>query len=172
MGTPHVPGSEPDVVELPCGGRAPPESFDLGMREFDCECGDRHAVVMDIHPPTRFFPRDVVDVLQSTIEPVEGGEFGTRHLMGMVIEEFPGAVVGTDVSEDGQLGCGYLWVCGFDSRRLHAVVVELVLEVMDHAMSHAKDDAARDTFADRLTEFDVETFVERYRAERNVEWPA
>ncbi len=172
MGTPHVPGSQPDVVELPCGERTAPETFDLGMRDLECSCGDRHAVVMDVHPPTRFFPSDVVEVLESTIEPVEGGTFGTHHLMGMVLEEFPNTVVGADVSENGQLGAGYLWVCGFDSRRLHEVVVELVLEVMDHAMTHSTDESAQASFADRLSDFEVDTFVERYRAERDVDWPA
>lgn len=172
MGTPHVPGSQPDTIDLPCEAHASPGAFDLGMREYTCECGEEHAVVMDVHPPSRFFPSDVVSVLQSTIEPVDGESFGTRHLMGMVLEEFPDAVVGNDVSEDGQLGCGYLWVCAFDSRRLHEIIVELMLEVMEHAMSHAADDDARTSFTDHLSDFDVETFVTRYREERDIEWPA
>ncbi|MFP4591146.1 MAG: DUF5815 family protein [Halobacteriales archaeon] len=172
MAAPRVPGTDPDVVELPCGESTDPGRFDLGMRDLACTCGARHAVVMDVHPPSRFFPPDVVDVLRQTIEPAEGGEFGTRHLMGMALEEFPEAVVGTDVSQDGQLGCQYLWVWTFDSRRLHEILVELVLEVMEHAMTHTEDDDARSAFADRLASFDVATFVERYRSQRDLDWPA
>lgn len=172
MATPRVPGTDPDVVALPCGESADPDRFDLGMRDLECTCGDRHAVVMDVHPPSRFFPPDVVEVLRQTIEPAEGGEFGTRHLMGMALEEFPEAVAGSDVSQDGRLGCQYLWVWSFDSRRLHEVLVELVLEVMEHAMTHAEDDDARAAFADRLADFDVGAFVDHYREHRDLDWPA
>lgn len=167
MATPRVPGSNPDVLELPCGGEVPVTSIDLGMRDYPCACGERHAVVMDVHPPSRFFPEPVVDVLCDTIEPAEGGRFETRHLLGMVLEEFPEAVTHTDVSENGKIGCQHIWVSQFDSRRLHTVIVDLVLELMDHAMTHSDDASARSEFETMLDSFDVDEFVERYRAERD-----
>ena len=83
--------------------------------------------------------------------------------------EFPEAVVGTDVSENTDVGYAWVWVADFDSRRLHEVVVELVVELMDHAVSHADDEAARNEFESQLHEFDVEAFVEAYRRERDFE---
>jgi len=38
------------------------------------------------------------------------------------------------------------WVTEFDSRRLHEIVVELVVELMEHAVSHADDDEALSAF--------------------------
>lgn len=171
MATPRVPGTDPDNIELPCGTTVPVTSFDLGMRELQCECGEEHAVVMDAHPPTRFFPAEVVEVLESVIEPAEGGTFGIQHLLGLVLEELPEQVADANVAENGQIGCQLIWVTEFDSRRLHEVIVDLVLELMDHAMTHSEDDAARLEFEASLDSFDVETFVTRYRAERDLEGP-
>lgn len=167
MATPRVPGTDPDVLALPCGEEISVNTIDLGMRDYPCGCGTSHGVVMDVHPPTRFFPQDVVEVLRATVEPAEGGTFETRHLMGMVLEEFPEAITHTDVSENGQIGCQHIWVTEFDSRRLHTVVVDLVLELMEHAMTHAEDVSAQAEFATMIESFDVEEFVERYRDERD-----
>ena len=171
MATPRIPGTDPDEIELPCGERVPVSAFDLGMRDFPCRCGERHAVVMDIHPPTRFFPAEVVEVLESIIEPSDGSALGTHHLLGLVLEEFPDQVVDANVADNGQIGCQYLWVAAFDSRRLHAAIVELIVELMDHAMSHSDDDSARAEFDTSLDAFDVEAFVDRYRAERDLDAP-
>lgn len=169
MATPRVPGTDPDNVELPCGETVPVTDFDLGMREYPCSCGERHAVVMDVHPPSRFFPAEVVQVLESVIEPAEGGTFGTQHLLGLVLEEFPEQVVDANVADNGKIGCQMIWVADFDSRRLHEVIVELVLELMDHAMTHSEDESARSDFTNSLETFDVATFVDRYRDERDLD---
>jgi len=39
MAEPRVPGGRGEVLELPCGEEVPIDSFDLGMRAFDCDCG-------------------------------------------------------------------------------------------------------------------------------------
>ena len=169
MATPRIPGTDPDAVDLTCGERVPISHFDLGMREFSCACGSTHGVVMDVHPPERFLPPEVVDVLRHVVEPDDGGQFDTHHLLGLVLEEFPDRVIDANVADNGHIGCQSLWVSEFDSRRLHAVIVDLVLELMDHAMTHSKDEEARSTFASSLATFDVEEFVERYRDERDLE---
>jgi hypothetical protein len=138
------------------------------MREYDCACGSAHAVVTDVNPPTRFLPEALVGELRATTEVADDfGEFGTAHLMGMVVEEFPEAVASADVSEDGQVGYAMLWLTDFDSRRLHEVVVELVVEMMEHAVSHTDDEDARGEFERQMREFDVTEFVDRYRAARD-----
>ncbi|MFW6153499.1 MAG: DUF5815 family protein [Halobacteriota archaeon] len=169
MATPRVPGSDPDVLRLPCGEELPVTAIDLGMRDLSCACGDVHGVVMDVHPPSRFFPPAVVAVLRETIEPAEGGTFGTRHLMGMVLEELPDQLTHANVAENGQIGCQHIWVSAFDSRRLHEVIVDLVLELMEHAMTHAEDVSSQAEFASMLESFDAEAFVERYRRERDLD---
>jgi hypothetical protein len=170
MAQPQVPGDGGETLTLPCGETTSVRSLDLGMREFACGCGDRHAVVMDVHPPERFVPDFLVEVLREAIETTseEMPEFGTAHLLGIVLEEFPESVVSADVSDDGDVGAGIVWVTDFDSRRLHEIVVELVVELMEHAVSHADDDAAVSAFERRMLEFDVSEFVEAYRAERDL----
>ncbi len=170
MAEPRVPGSGGDDIELPCGETITPHDLDMGLREYGCACGERHAVVMDIHPLGRFVPESLADVLRATVEPAdEFDEFTTAHLMGMVLEEFPEAVVAEDVSEDGQVGYSMLWLSDFDSRRLHEIVVELLVELMEHAMSHAGDDDAMAEFEAQMLEFDVAEFVELYRQQRDFE---
>ncbi|WIV68640.1 DUF5815 family protein [Natrialbaceae archaeon AArc-T1-2] len=170
MAEPRVPGDGGRTIELPCGATVDPHDVDLGMREYTCANGDRHAVVLDVHPPSRFFPESMVEVLRETIEPAdELEEFGTPHLLGIVMEEFPAEVLAYDASEDGAVGYGLLWIADFDSRRLHEVVVELVVELMEHAVSHADDETAVTEFQSQLAEFDVEAFVEEYRRQRNFE---
>ncbi|WP_247729430.1 DUF5815 family protein [Halovivax limisalsi] len=172
MSQPRVPGDEPDGLELPCGETLDPGAVDLGMREYRCPCGQRHAVVLDVHPPTRFFPSSFVDVLRETIEPEDDFEaFGTPHLLGIVLEEFPDRVAVHDAEGDGGVGYAMLWVTDFDARRLHEIVVELVVELMDHAVSHADDDATIAQFETQLAQFDVETFVEEYRGIRDFDSP-
>src|SRR6056297_3046251 len=104
MAEPRVPGGRGEVLELPCGEEVPIGSFDLGMREFDCDCGSTHGVVMDVHPPDRFLPEFLVEILREAIETTsaEMPEFGTPHLMALVKEEFPEQVVSVDVSDDGE----------------------------------------------------------------------
>jgi len=170
MAQPGVPGGPSHVLELPCGETVSAHSLDLGLREFACDCGSRHAVVMDAHPLARFVPEFLVDVLRETIDTDdEFGEFTTPHLMAMMAEEFPETVASTDCSEDGQVGYALVWVADFDSRRLHEVVVELVVELMEHAVSHAEDGSAMAEFEQRMAEFDVEAFVDQYREERDFE---
>jgi hypothetical protein len=170
MPEPRVPGGRGEVLDLPCGERVAVRDLDLGMREFACDCGERHAVVMDVHPPERFLPEFLVDVLREAVETTseEMPEFDTPHLLGIVLEEFPEAVVSADVSDDGEVGAGIVWVADFDSRRLHEVIVELVVELMEHAVSHADDGAAVSEFERQMLEFDVPAFVEEYRAERDL----
>ncbi|MFC6989306.1 DUF5815 family protein [Haloplanus sp. GCM10025708] len=169
MAEPRVPGGDEDDVELPCGRTLPVSTFDMGMREFDCPCGDTHAVVMDVHPPDRFLPEFLVAILRESVETTseEMPEFGTPHLMGIVLEEFPGDVASIDVSDRGDVGYALLWVTDFDSRRLHEIVVELVVELMEHAVSHADDDAVVQNFESEMLEFDVAEFVTQYREERD-----
>ncbi|MDS0299671.1 DUF5815 family protein [Halogeometricum sp. S1BR25-6] len=170
MAQPRVPGGGGEDLELPCGETKSVRSLDLGLREFDCPCGEAHAVVMDVHPPERFLPDFLVEVLQEAVETTseEMPEFGTAHLMGIVLEEFPQKVVSADVSDDGDVGAGIIWVTDFDSRRLHEIIVELVVELMEHAVSHAEDDAAISNFETKMLDFDVGEFVEQYRAQRDL----
>lgn len=170
MATPRVPGERDDDISLPCGESVSLTELDMGMREYACSCGERHAVVMDVHPPSRFVPEEIVAVLRETVETDDGhGEFGTTHLMGIVLEEFPDQVVAEDVAENGQVGYSLVWLTDFDSRRLHEIVVELIVELMDHAISHAEDDDAASSFEEQMLEFDVSEFVEAYREARDFE---
>ncbi|WP_255168711.1 DUF5815 family protein [Natrononativus amylolyticus] len=170
MAEPRVPGGEDTTLELPCGIRVDPRDVDLGMREYSCSCGDTHAVVMDLHPPSRFVPESLVDVLRETVETDDDfDEFGTPHLMGIVLEEFPEQVAVYDASEEGGVGYTLLWMTDFDSRRLHEIIVELIVELMEHAVSHADDEATMTEFEQQMLEFDVSEFVEEYRRMRDFE---
>ena len=170
MAQPRVPGGPSERLDLPCGESVHAHDLDLGVREFECDCGARHAVVMDLHPLGRFVPEFLVDVLRETIETDdEFEEFTTAHMMGMVAEEFPDRIETADCSEDGQVGYALVWVSDFGARRLHEIVVELVVELMEHAVSHAEDDTALSEFETYLEEFDVDEFVDQYRAERDFE---
>jgi len=170
MTEPRVPGGSDSELELPCGETVAVEGLDLGLREFACSCGETHAVVMDMHPLGRFVPESLADLLRATIEPAdEFDEFTTAHLMGVVMEEFPEAVAVADASDNGRVGFAMLWVTDFDSRRLHEVVIELLVELMEHAMSHADDDGAMAEFEAQMLEFDVSEFVDQYRARRDFE---
>ncbi|MFB6104772.1 MAG: DUF5815 family protein [Halobacteriaceae archaeon] len=171
--TPGVPGTGDLVLELPCGERVDAvQDVDMGMREYGCSCGESHAVVMDVHPPSRFVPEDTVAVLREAVEVAEAdrvGEFGTTHLMGMVREELPEEVVAVDVSETGAAGYAMVWMTAMDSRALHETVVELVVQLMEHAVSHGEDDTAVEEFEAQMAAFDVEEFVDRYRDQRDFE---
>jgi len=170
MTQPRVPGGGGERLDLPCGEAVPITDLDLGMREFDCDCGETHAVVMDVHPPERFLPEFLVDVLREAIETTseEMPEFDTPHLLGIVLEEFPERVVSHDASEEQDVGFALLWIADFDSRTLHELIVELVVELMEHAISHADDTNALTEFEGQMHEFEVEAFVEEYRAERDL----
>ena len=168
MAEPRVPGEAGGDVDLPCGESVRLAELDMGLREFDCACGDSHAIVMDVHPPSRFFPEFLVEILRETVETEDDlGEFGTAHLMGIVMEEFPESVVSEDRSEDGNVGYSLLWLADFDSRRLHEIAVELVVELMEHAVSHAEDDDAMTAFEEQMLDFDVAAFVDQYRDRRD-----
>jgi hypothetical protein len=171
MSEPRVPGGEETALELPCGETVDAvRDLDMGMREYDCACGARHAVVMDVHPPSRFLPESIVAVLREAVDVQDDyGEFGTPHLLGAVVEEFPEEVVSTDVSEDASVGYAMVWVADFDARRLHEIVVELTVELMEHAVGHAEDDAVAADFEEQMHEFDVAEFVEIYRSRRDFE---
>ena len=165
----HGPGGT--QLELPCGEEVSTDTIDLGMRELHCACGDTHAVVTDVNPPDRFLPPFLVDVLQEAIETTDTdeAEFGTPHLMGVVIEEFPDRIAVADTADDGTVGYAAVWVAEFDARRLHEIVVELVVELMEHAVSHSDDTTAVAEFERRMNEFDVGEFVERYREQRELD---
>jgi hypothetical protein len=60
-------------------------------------------------------------------------------------------------------------VTEFDARRLHEIVVELVVELMEHAVSHAEDESAVAEFEEQMLEFDVAEFVDAYREQREFE---
>jgi len=145
--------------------------FDLGMREYDCACGASHGVVTDVNPPERFLPEFLVATLREAVETTgdEPSEFGTPHLLGIVLEEFPERVTAVDASENPDMGYAMLWITEFDSQRLHEVIVELVIELMEHAVSHADDSAALTEFEEQMLEFDVGEFVDQYRAERDLD---
>jgi hypothetical protein len=170
MASPRVPGGRGPELDLPCGETKRVRDLDMGLREFECACGDTHAVVMDVHPPDRFLPEFLVDLLRESVETTseEMPEFGTPHLLGIVLEEFPERVVAADASDDQDVGYAMVWVADFDSRRLHEVIVELVIELMEHAVSHADDETAMREFEERMLAFDVSEFVEQYRAERDL----
>ncbi|MFW5956070.1 MAG: DUF5815 family protein [Halorhabdus sp.] len=167
MPAPRVP-SEGNQIDLPCGESIRVSELDMGMREFACQCGATHAVVMDVHPPARFLPESIVEVLRETIETTdEAEELATVHFMGIVMEEFPDSVVAEDVEDNGEIGCSLLWITDFDARRLHEIVVELVVELMDHAVSHAEDEDAIEAFEAEMRSFDVVEFVDAYREQRD-----
>jgi hypothetical protein len=169
MAEPGVPGGDRGQLELPCGETVHVHQLDMGMREFRCDCGDVHAVVVDVHPVSRFVPESIGDVLRETVETDdEFPEFGIAHVMGVVMEEFPDEVASADVSEDGSVGYALVWVTDFDSRRLHEIVVELLVELMEHAVSHADDETASE-FEAQMLEFDVPAFVDEYREQRDFE---
>ena len=170
MAEPRVPGGRGEVLELPCGEEVSIGSFDLGMREFDCDCGSTHGVVMDVHPPDRFLPEFLVEILREAIETTsaEMPEFGTPHLLGIVLEEYPEAVAAHDATEDQDVGFAMLWVTDFDSRRLHELIVELVIELMEHAVSHAEDTTALTEFEQQMHEFSIPEFVDQYRDQRDL----
>ncbi|WP_225335873.1 DUF5815 family protein [Halomicrobium urmianum] len=158
------------VLDLPCGERKDVHELDMGQREFECACGATHAVVMDVHPLARFVPEFLVEILTETIETDDDfDEFTTAHAMAIVMEEFPDQVESVDVAEDGTVGYALAWAADFDSRRLHEVVVELIVELMEHAVSHADDDEVARQFEAEMLEFDVSAFVEQYRRERDLE---
>ncbi len=170
MAEPRVPGGDGRRLALPCGETLDPHDIDLGMREYSCTCGKTHAVVTDVHPPSRFVPESLVEILRETVETADDfEEFGTPHVLGVVMEEFPEQVVVHDAAEDGAVGYTLLWVTDFASRRLHVVVVELLIELMEHAVSHAEDDDAVTDFERQMLEFDVEAFVDQYRSTRDFE---
>lgn len=170
---PGVPGASATGAELPCGTTVDAvHDLDMGMRELSCSCGDTHAVVMDVHPPTRFLPDATVSVLRETIEAADAdhvGEFGTTHLLGMVREELPEEVASVDVADTGAVGYAMVWVTAMDARSLHETIVELVVELMEHAVSHGTDETAVEEFEDQMQSFDVAEFVTRYRGEREFE---
>lgn len=168
MSDPHVPGAIDQDFELPCGQTVSIDRFDLGMREFQCACGDAHAVVVDPHPLSRWIPESVSSVLRETVVPTdEYDEFGTIHLMGMVLEEFPDQLAVSDASDDPSVGWALLWVTAFDARTLHEIIVELLVELMDHAVSHGSEAEVRADFSSQLEAFDIESFVTAYRETRD-----
>lgn len=170
MAEPRVPGAGGETLELPCGEEKRIRDLDMGMREFECACGESHAVVMDIHPPDRFLPEFLVEVLREAIETTseEMPEFDTPHMLGIVLEEFPKQVVSEDVTEDHDVGFSMIWVTDFDSRRLHEIIIELIVELMEHAISHTNDPNATAEFEEQMLDFDVSEFVEQYRDQRDL----
>lgn len=168
MAEPRVPGNNQGDLRLPCGETIHPYELDLGLREIECDCGETHAIVMDVHPPERFLPDFLVETLQETIETADDFDsFGTPHLLGLVLEEFPEAVTVADRSDDGHVGWAMVWITDFDARRLHGIIVELVIELMEHAVSHADEAVLRD-FESTMLSFDVEEFVDQYRETRDL----
>ncbi|MFC7072199.1 DUF5815 family protein [Halovenus rubra] len=170
MPEPGIPGESGDQMELPCGEVVHPTDFDIGMREFHCPCGDIHALVTDVHPLARFVPEFLVGTLRETISTDDDfEEFGTPHALAMAAEEFPDKVESADCSTEGSVGYALIWISTFNSRRLHEVVVELLLELMEHAVSHTENEQISDEFEAYMADFELETFVELYREEREFE---
>ncbi len=170
MAEPRVPGTADSTLELACGESVHTHDLDLGMREYDCSCGDSHAVVMDVHPLGRFVPEFLGDTLRETIATDDDyDEFGIPHVLAMVREEHPEDVTSADCSGDGEVGFGLVWASSFDARRLHERIIELVVELMEHAIEHADDGPTVEEFQRQLDEFEVEEFVEQYRQERDLE---
>jgi hypothetical protein len=167
---PHVPGKREREIDLPDSDASiPVTDLDMGLREVTVD-GATYGVVMDIHPLTRFVPPAIVDTLEATVEPGdESDRFGTHHLLAMVREEYPDEVTNADVADNGNVGYNLVWLTAFDGRRLHEIVVELIVELMEHAVSHAEDDDVQSEFEEQLQEFDVATFVEAYRDQRDFE---
>lgn len=169
MADPHVPGDD-GLIDLPCGERLHPSDLDLGMRELSCECGDNHAVVMDVHPLGRFIPEFLVETLRETIATDdEFEEFSMPHAIAMVREEYPEDVAVGDCSGDGDVGFGLVWIADFDARHLHTIIVELIVDMMEHAIGHAEDGPTVQEFESKLETFDVDEFVDLYRKEREFE---
>ncbi len=166
MAEPRVPGADESDLGLACGETVDYHTLDMGLRELSCSCGDRHAVVQDVHPLSRFVPEDLVAVLNDVVETTDGSPFSTLHLMGIVREEFPESIVSESVGEDGTVGYSMVWVAQFDARRLHEIVVELIVELMEHAISHTEDSEAMRAFERQMHEFDVSDFVDQYRDAR------
>jgi hypothetical protein len=170
MAEPRVPGGTDETLDLTCGQTVHTRDLDLGMRELSCACGATHAIVMDVHPLGRFVPEFLVDTLRATISTDdEFDEFSTAHALAMVREEYPEAVAVADCSGDGEVGYGLVWVADMDSRELHRIVVELLVELMEHAISHADDGPTVAEFEEQLAEFDLDAFVDAYREERDFE---
>ena len=85
MAEPRVPGGRDREIEPPCGRTIEISDLDMGLREFDCACGSTHAVVMDVHPLSRFVPEFLVAILRETVETADDyDEFTTAHAMGIV----------------------------------------------------------------------------------------
>jgi len=169
MAEPGVPGAD-ESLALPCGERVHPYDLDLGMRAYDCACGHTHGVVTDAHPLARFVPEMLVDTLHEVVETDdEFDRFTTAHALAMVHEEFPDRVARADCADDGQVGYALVWVTDLTPRELHAVVVELLVELMDHAVGHAENETATREFEQQLAQFDVERFVDAYREQRDFE---
>ncbi len=166
-GVPTGPSGQP--IELPCGETITADELDLGLREFSCDCGKTHGVVMDPHPPSRFLPASVTEVLAETLaaEGTEIEEFGTIPLMGLVMDAYPEEIVAHDASEEGATGFAVAWIADFDARTLHEIVVETVLSVMAQAVTEVGDDSATSAFSEHRAEFDVEEFVDEYRSVRD-----
>jgi len=157
-------------LTAPCGVSLDAREIDLGTRAHDCACGETHAVVTDTHTLARFVPPAVVDTLRAVVETDDAfDQFGTAHVMSMVHEEFPDRVRRADCTDDGAVGYALVWVCAFDARELHRVVVELLVELMDHAVGHADEAAAASEFDAHLSAFDVEAFVDAYRDQRDAD---
>ncbi|RRJ32175.1 DUF5815 family protein [Halocatena pleomorpha] len=169
MAEPRVPGGTASELSLPCGESIDYHDLDMGLREIACACGQSHAVVMDVHPLSRFVPEDLVTILNDVVETTDGAPFGTMHIMGMVMEEYPDRVVSAEASDDGTVGFTQVWLTDDHARRLHEVVVELVVELMEHAISHTDDDDATAEFESQMLEFDVAAFVDAYRTQREFE---
>jgi len=170
MPEPRVPGEPDEELELACGEQIHAHDLDLGVRELSCACGADHAVVMDVHPLGRFVPEFLVDTLRETIRTDdEFDQFTTAHALAMVREEYPEEVASADLSGDGSVGYALVWVTDFDSRELHRIVVELVVELMEHAISHADAGPTVEEFEAKLEQFDVEGFVDAYRQQREFE---
>lgn len=168
MTEPRVPGGTDERLDLPCGETVHTHDLDLGMREYTCSCGNSHAVVMDVHPLGRFVPEFLVDTLRTTIATDDNyDEFSTPHALAMVREEFPDTVAVADCSGDGEVGYGLVWVTEQDSRELHRIVVELLVELMEHAISHADDGPTVAEFEAQLDEFEIDAFIDAYREERD-----
>lgn len=149
-------------LELPCGEQIDARQFDPNTQTICCSCGESHAVVASAETLDRFVPDEVVEILRATVDPEGTGSFGVTHVLAKVHATYPARISSADLSEVNDVGYAKLWVTEFDDRRLHEIVVEVLVELMSHMMEHADNETAV-AFEQQLAGFDAAAFVDAYR---------
>ncbi len=125
------------------------------MREFACDCGQTHGVVLDPHPLARFVPEFLTEVLHETIETTTTTMSSGRPTSWASSSRSSPRPSSPRTCPRTAKSARAGWVTDFDSRRLHEIVVELLVELMEHAVSHAEDDDVVSEFEAKMLQFDV-----------------